>query len=145
RRVSDTETQKKLKSLSHELTQCRREIQLIESDRGKDLQRLRRYEKEWLRLQGKDHVYRVDVELDQIMTFFRVALVNLSSWFLSECLGKRSMSLAQFLHNLLLMPAEIQLTKRVRRIQLRRNPKDPESMAIARVRNAIGKVRRMIA
>jgi len=133
RRVSDTETQKKLKSLSHELTQCRREIQLIESDRGKDLQRLRRYEKEWLRLQGKDHVYRVDVELDQIMTFFRVALVNLSSWFLSECLGKRSMSLAQFLHNLLLMPAEIQLTKRVRRIQLRRNPKDPESMAMLEV------------
>jgi len=133
RRVSDTETQKKLKSLSHELTQCRREIQLIESDKGKDLQRLRRYEKEWLRLQGKDHVYRVDVELDQIMTFFRVALVNLSSWFLSECLGKRSMSLAQFLHNLLLMPAEIQLTKRVRRIQLRRNPKDPESMAMLEV------------
>jgi hypothetical protein len=129
-RVINVEMQESLKSLSRELSQCRRQIQLIESERGKDLQRLRRYEKEWLRLQGKDYVYRIDVELDQIMTYFRVALVNLSSWFLSECLGKRSMSLAQFLHNLLLMPAEIQLTKSVRRIQLRRNPKAPESMAM---------------
>jgi hypothetical protein len=67
------------------------------------------------------------------MTYFRVALVNLSSWFLSECLEKRSMSLAQFLHNLLLMPAEIQLTKTVRRIHLRRNPKDPKSRAMLAV------------
>jgi hypothetical protein len=132
-RVIDAETQKQLKAISCELSQCRRQIQLIESEREKDLQRLRRYEKEWLRLQGKDYVYRIDVELDQIMTYFRVALVNLSSWFLSECLGKRSMSLAQFLHNLLLMPAEIQLTKSVRRINLQRNPKDPESMAMLKV------------
>jgi hypothetical protein len=129
-RVIDAETQKSLHALARELTQCRRQIQGIESESGKDLERLKRYEKEWLRLQGKDYVYRIDVELDQIMTYFRVALVNLSSWFLSECLGNRSMSLAQFLHNLLLMPAEIQLTKRVRRIQLRRNLKDPESMAM---------------
>lgn len=64
------------------------------------------------------------------MAYFRVALVNVSSWFLSECMGKRSMSLAQFLHNILLLPAEIQLTKRVRRVRLTRNPKDPESMAL---------------
>jgi hypothetical protein len=129
-RVINAKTQKSLKSLARELTQCQRQIQVIESESGKDLERLKRYEKEWLRLQGKDYVYRIDVELDQIMTYFRVALVNLSSWFLSECLGKRSMSLAQFLHNLLLLPAEIHLTESVRRVQLRHNPKDPESMAM---------------
>jgi len=127
-RVIDAQTQKQLKSLSREMSQYRRQIQLIESEKEKDLQRLRRYEKEWLRLQGKDSVYRIDVELDQIMTYFRVALVNISSWFLSECLEKRSMSLTQFLHNLLLMPAQIELTKGVRRINLQRNPKDPQSM-----------------
>ena len=128
-RVVDEPTRECLRGLARELSGCWREIHSIESEWGKDLQRLRRYESAWLRLQGKEHVYRIDVELDQIMAYFRVALVNVSSWFLSECMGKSSMSLAQFLHNILLLPAEIQLTQQVRQVYLRRNPKDPETMA----------------
>src|SRR2546429_9000167 len=63
------------------------------------------------RLQGKDHLYRIDVELDQIMGFFRIALVNIASWFLSECFEKHPMSLARLLHAILMMPAEIRLTR----------------------------------
>jgi hypothetical protein len=129
KRVVDEKTEAVLKSLSTEISQCRREIKRIESEQGKDLHRLRRYEHAWLRLQGKDYVYRIDVELDQIMAFFRIALVNLSSWFLNECLERHSMSLAKFLHNILLIPAEIAVTKDVRRIYLKRNPRDPEGMA----------------
>jgi hypothetical protein len=66
-----------IKSYSSEMAQCRRQIKSIESEWGKDLHRLRRYEREWLRLQGKDYVYRIDVELDQIMTYFRVLSVSL--------------------------------------------------------------------
>ena len=40
------------------------------------------------------------------------------------------MSLTKFFHNVLLMPAEIELTKDVRRIRLKRNPKDPHGMAV---------------
>ena len=39
------------------------------------------------------------------------------------------MALGQFLHNILLMSAEIELTKDIRRIRLKRNPKDPAGMA----------------
>jgi transposase len=129
KRVTDEQTRATLKSLSREIALCRRQIKSIESEWGKDLHKLRRYEKQWLRLQGKEYVYRIDVELDQIMAYFRVALVNLSSWFLHECLPKHTMALAQFLHNILLMSAEIELTKDTRRIRLKRNLKDPESMA----------------
>ena len=129
KRVVDEQTRPILRSLSREMAQCRRQIKAVESEWAKDLHRLRRYEKEWLRLQGKDYVYQIDVELDQIMAYFRVALVNLSSWFLHECLPKHTMSLAQFLHNILLMSAEIQLTQDTRQIRLRSNPKDPHSMA----------------
>lgn len=62
------------------------------------------------------------------MAYFRIALVNLSSWFLRQCYERRSMSLARFLHNVLLMPVQIELTKDVRHIRLERNPKDPECM-----------------
>lgn len=130
KRVVEGKTHLILRSLSREISQRHRQIKSIESECRKELQRLRRHEKEWLRLQGKDYVYRIDVELDQIMSYFRVALVNLSSWFLSECMGKQSMSLAKFFHNVLLMPAEIELTKDVRRIRLKRNPKDPDGMAV---------------
>jgi transposase len=128
KRVVDEETQVLLKPLSSEMAQSRRQIKSIESDWGKQLHRLRRYEKEWLRLQGKDFVYRIDVELDQIMAYYRIALVNISSWFLRRCFDRRSMSLAKFLHNILLMPAEIEITKDARRVRLERNPKDPECM-----------------
>jgi hypothetical protein len=129
KRVIEEQKRPILKSLSREMTQCRRQIKSIESEWGKELHKLRKYEKEWLRLQGKGDVYRIDVELDQIMAHFRIALVNLSSWFLHECLPKHTMALAQFLHTILLMPAEIELTKDIRRIRLKRNVKDPEGMA----------------
>jgi len=129
KRVVNEEMRSILKSLSREMAQCRHQTKSIESEWGKDFHGLRRYEKEWLRLQGKDYVYRIDVELDQIMAYFRIALVNLSSWFLQEYLPNHTMALAQFLHNILLMSAEIELTKDIRRIRLNRNPKDPEGMA----------------
>jgi hypothetical protein len=128
KRVIDEQTLPILKSLSKEMAQCRRQIKSIESDWGKDLHRLRRYEKEWLRLQGKEYVYRIDVELDQIMAYFRIGLVNLSSWFLHECLPKHTLALSKLLHNILLMPGEIQLTKDIRSVRLKRNLKDPDGM-----------------
>jgi hypothetical protein len=128
KRMIDEKMRPIVKSLSGEMAQCRRRIKSIESDWSKDLLRLRRYEKEWLRLQGKEYVYRIDVELDQIMAYFRIGLVNLSCWFLNECLPKHTMALSNLLHNILLMPAEIKLTRDLRRIMLKRNLKDPEGM-----------------
>jgi hypothetical protein len=130
RRVVEEEEQRQLEWLAREIRQCRREMKLIQAEWGQDLKRLQKYEKEWLRLQGKDFVYQIDVELDQIMGYFRISLVNMASWFLRACMGKSRMSLAKLLHNILLMQAEIELTKDVRRVRLRRNPKDPEVMKI---------------
>ena len=130
KRVIDEKTRLIVKSLSAQMAQCRGRIKSIESDWTKDLQRLRRYEKEWLRLHGKEYVYRIDVELDQIMAYFRISLVNLSSWFLHECLPKHTMALSKLLHNILLMSAEIKLTKDIRCVMLKRNLKDPEGMQI---------------
>jgi hypothetical protein len=142
RRVVDKESPIRLTSLAHEIAHCRRQIKAIRGEWGKDLRRLRKYEKEWLQLQGKDFVYQIDVELDQLMGFFRISLVNISCWFLRECMGKSSMSLARFLHMILLLPAEIELTKEMRRVKLQRNRKDPEGMqklesALARL-NGLG-------
>lgn len=127
-RIVSREEQAVLRGTAQDIAGCKRAIKSIGSGQEKDLHRLRRYEKEWLRLQGKDSVYRIDVELDQIMTYFRVALVNLTSWFIHGCLGGYPMSLVTFFHSILLLPAEIELTKDIRHIRLKRNPRDPKSM-----------------
>jgi transposase len=123
------EQQADMTNIRRTIADCKRGIKTMESENHKDLHRLRQHEKEWLRLQGKEYVYRVDVELDQIMTYFRVALVNLASWFIHQYLGGASMSLVSFLHSILLLPAEIELTDHVRHIRLKRNTKDPKTMA----------------
>src|SRR5437899_4299817 len=64
------------------------------------------------------------------MGFFRVALMKIASWFLSECFEKHPMSLARLLHAILMMPAEIRLTKDARRVVLKRNPKDRPMMKL---------------
>ena len=46
----------------------------------------------------------------------------------SECLGNSRMSLARLLHTILLLPAEIELRKELRRVKLRCNPEDPKRM-----------------
>jgi hypothetical protein len=102
-RVMDEANQVRLKSLGREIAQFQRQIKSIETECGRDLKRLRRSENQWLRLQGKDFIYQIDVELDQIMTFFRISLVNICCWFLRECMGKTSMSLASLLHYILLI------------------------------------------
>jgi hypothetical protein len=128
RREVPEESQIKLTSLAREIAECRRQMKLIGEEWGKDLKRLQSYEKQWLRLQNKEFVYQIDVELDQIMSFFRISLVNIGCWFLRACMGKNTMSLAKLLHAILLIPAEIELTKAIRRVKLQRNPKDPELM-----------------
>jgi hypothetical protein len=104
RRIVDEASQARLKSLAREIAQLQRQIKLIEAECDRDLKRLKRSEKQWLRLQGKDFIYQIDVELDQIMTFFRISLVNICCWFLREYMKKSSMSLAKLLNTILLLP-----------------------------------------
>jgi hypothetical protein len=106
-----------------------------------NLKKLDRAERDWIRLQGKENVYKVDVELDQIMTFFRVSLVNVYT-FLAQTMGRSHLSLVGLLHTLLLLPGRVQETPEGRHIFLERNEKDPQTMealltAIPKI-NALG-------
>lgn len=128
-----------------ELDECQRAIAALERQKRKIrrpyqklFDRLKRHEQEWLRLQGKEKVYRADVELDQILTYFRVALVNLCTYFQMRFLSKSTLTktsmgkvtLATLLHRIFLLPATIEQTKEWRRVYLKRNRKDKAMMAV---------------
>lgn len=60
-----------------------REIKKIEKGHLDHFKLLRKHKREWVHcLQGKETIYKVDVELDQIVTFHRVSLANLYAYFI---------------------------------------------------------------
>ena len=81
-----------------------------------------------MRLQGKEVVYKVDVELDQILTYFRVSLSNICAYFLTEFLQMGPLSFSTLMQSVLLLNGEIEETLEQRKVVLRRNPKDPAMM-----------------
>jgi len=91
--------------------------------------RLQKAEREWMRLQGKETVYKADVELDQIMTFFRIGYVNLCSYLVHEILEESSISMTRFLQTVLQLPGLIEETNTKKEITLKYNPKDRHTMA----------------
>jgi len=130
---------------AQKLDECRRAIAALEREKRKIRQPdqklfdcLKRHEQEWLRLQGKEKIYKVDVELDQILTYFRVAFVNLCTYFQMQFLGDvrltknaaKRMTLATLLHRIFLLPATIEQTEERRRVYLKRNHKDKAMMAV---------------
>jgi transposase len=126
---------------AEKLDDCRRAIAALGRQKRKIRQpyqklfgRLKHHEQEWLRLQGKEKAYKVDVELDQILTYFRVAFVNLCAYFqmkfFSDASFSKTLTLASLLHRIFLLPATIEQTKEQRRIYLKRNRKDKATMAL---------------
>jgi hypothetical protein len=89
---------------------------------------LKRYEKQWLGLQGKEVVYKVDVELDQIITYFRVSLANISAYFLREFLYMGQLSFKSLMQSVLLLDGEVEETSKYRKVVLKKNLKDTDMM-----------------
>ena len=81
-----------------------------------------------MRLQGKNFSYKVDVELDQILTYFRVSLSNICAYFLKEFLQMGPMCFSSLKQSVLLLDGDIEETRECRKVRLIRNPKDPEMM-----------------
>ncbi len=113
-----------LKSYGKQIRRYEREIKKIEKEHLDNFRLLRKHRREWLRLQGKETVYKVDVELDQIVTFHRVSLANLYAYFIEHFLGGRPISMTNLLHRIIHIHATIKETVDVRKIILDYNKKD---------------------
>ncbi|OAD22905.1 hypothetical protein THIOM_001274, partial [Candidatus Thiomargarita nelsonii] len=85
-RIMEPSDMEALQTCTREIEKVHRGMKAIEKKHEKAFKSLYRYEAQWMRLQGKEVVYKVDVELDQIMTYFRVSLSNICAYFLKEFL-----------------------------------------------------------
>lgn len=106
-----------LTAIGKDIGRMQRALKLIEKHTPV-LPRLRKKEREWLRLQSKQTVYHADVELDPIATYFRVAFTNLCAYLLSEYFGSSPLSLGHFVEHVLHIPATIEQTDTTKRVLL---------------------------
>lgn len=128
KRIQTYEDTESLKVCSRQIGGLQRRIKNIEKSHQKNFDKLHRYEKQWLRLQGKEVVYKVDVELDQIITYFRVSLANMGTYFLKEFLNLGPTYFSTLLHSILFLDGEIEETESMRKVSLKRNFKDTAMM-----------------
>jgi len=129
KRKGDADVLSALESCDKYIKSIDRRINKIKKPYKEKFKKLQKWEKELKRIEGKDHVYAVDVELDQLMTCFRMSFANLCSFFLSHCLNDEKMELQTLIQSFFMLGGSITETKNERTIKLKRNPKEePEMM-----------------
>ena len=120
----------KLETHSKRLLTHEREMKRIEKERPREFRLLKKHQREWLRLQGKETVHKVDVELDQILTFHRVSLAHLYAYFVKYFLGGPRTSMPALLHKIIHLHAKVEQTKDIRKVVIDYNKKDRDTMEV---------------
>lgn len=117
-----------LKNYETQINKCLRQQKTIEKEHKDAFKRLKKYLKEEKRIRDKDKVYRIDTELDQIMTCFKMSFVNLCSLFLAKCMDHEKFELQTLFESIFQLNGEAFITNEEKRIELEMNPKEPELM-----------------
>lgn len=125
-----------LNEYEYEINQCMRQKAKIKKDHKYDIDKYERYFEEEKRIRYKDKVYRIDVELDQIMTCFKLSFVNLSSLFLKKCFNDEKMELLTLFESIFQLDGYASVLNGKKTIELEMNPKEPNLMD--RLNNGLG-------
>ncbi len=118
-----------LKECESNINRCIRQKAKIEKENKDDFEKYRRYLEEEKRLRDKDKVYRIDIELDQIMTCFKMSFVNLCSFFLIKCFDNEKLELLTLMESIFQLEGSASVSNDRKVIDLEMNPKEPDLMA----------------
>jgi hypothetical protein len=111
------------------INKCLRQQKTIEKGHKDDFKRLKRYLKEEKRIRDKDKVYRIDTELDQIMTCFKMSFINLCSLFLTKCMDHERFELQTLFESIFQLGGVAFVSEGEKIIDLEMNPKEPKLMS----------------
>ena len=117
-----------LKQCEARINKCIRQQKAIEKEHKDDFKRLKKYLKEEKRIRGKDKVYRIDTELDQLMTCFKMSFINLCSLFLTKCMNHEKFELLTLFESIFQLGGDSFVSDGKKTIGLEMNPKEPKLM-----------------
>lgn len=124
-RIKDTE---QLKKCEKEINKHKRLQKAIEKNHKEDFLKLKKYIKEADRIRLKDKVYRIDTELDGLMTCFKISFANLCSFLLCEFMNDAKYEMQTLFESVFCLSGNSTLTYEKKLIELERNPKEPNVM-----------------
>ncbi|MBA7537253.1 hypothetical protein ES705_29520 [subsurface metagenome] len=128
KRVLSESDSGKLKQFEREINKCLQRQKAIEKDHKDDFAKLKKNMREEGRIRFKDKVYRIDTELDQIMTCFKLSFANLCSFLLTQCMNHERYELLTLFESIFQLVGNAEITDREKIIKLERNLKDPNMM-----------------
>ena len=119
---------KQLKEYEKQISRCLRSQKAVQKDHKEDFARLQKDTKEAERIRLKDKVYRIDTELDQLMTCFKLSFANLCSLLLSECMNNERYEMLTLFESIFQLNGDSMLAQTEKLIELERNPKEHKVM-----------------
>jgi hypothetical protein len=128
KRVLNEEDSTQLQHTEDEISKCLNKQKIVKSKNRDDFKKLEMCLKEEKRLRGKDKVYRIDIELDRIMTCFKMSFVNLCSLFLKRCFNSEKMELLTLFESIFQLDGSASISNEKKTIELDMNPKEPKLM-----------------
>jgi len=117
-----------LKSIQKEINSIKRKIKKIEKDHLKQFTSLKKKKDELARIIDKKKIYSVDVELDQIMTCFKISFANICCYLLDECFNGEKMTLQRLYDVVFDLHGKVKIDGDQRNIIVERNPKQEDVM-----------------
>jgi len=114
-----------LQECESKINKCIRQINKIKKEYKDDFDKFKKSLNEEKRLRDKDKVYRIDTEIDQIMTCFKMSFVNLCSFFLNECFDGEKFELLTLMESIFQLNGSASVSNDRKIIDLEMNPKEP--------------------
>lgn len=127
-RIQLCKNQEALQSAQRDIRRIQREIKKIEEPFKKQFSSLSEKNKEFARIQGKKEVYHVDVELDQLLTSYRLTLANIIVFLVKVILGGIAIEMNTLIQSILFLSGKIEHLPSRRKVYINKNKKDPEFM-----------------
>jgi hypothetical protein len=114
---------KNLKDIQSEINSLKRKIKAIENDDEKSFNSLKMKKSELTRIIDKKKIYSVDVELDQIMTCFKISFANICCYLLEKCFNGERMTLQQIFETIFELRGKVTIDGSQRNIAIEKNIK----------------------
>ena len=127
RKLSESDEQT-LKSIQKKINSLMRKIRKIKNHNEKQFKSLKKKRAELARIIDKKKIYRVDVELDQIMTCFKISFANICAYLLDECFSGEKMILQRLFDTIFDLRGKVRIEDGQRNIVIEGNPKQKDVM-----------------
>jgi hypothetical protein len=130
KRIQSSGNEEALEKCQREIRKIQRKIKKIEEPYKKRFAVLRQKNKEFARIQGKQKVYHVDVELDQLLTSFRLSFANLLAFLAKVILNDLVVEMNTLIQSILFLSGTVEQRADVRRVCINHNKKEPKFMVM---------------